>query len=256
LSVALAHSVEGAGPAVVLASSLGTTREMFAGQRTLLARDHTVISYDHRGHGESPAPPGRYTIAELGGDVLALLDGLAVARASFVGVSLGGMVGLWLAANAPERIDRLIVICSSAHPGSPERWAERAATVLAAGSTAPIADAVVGRWFSREFAEREPGVVAAAKGWLLASPAVGYAGCCAAIEVLDLRPELERIAAPTLVISAAQDESLPPAHGRVIASGVAGSRFELLPRGAHIVTIEEEAAVNEMIVRHLGGGDG
>jgi 3-oxoadipate enol-lactonase len=252
MSVELAHSVEGAGPAVVLASSLGTTREMFAAQRALLARDRTVISYDHRGHGGSPVPPGPYTVADLGGDVLALIDRLELDRVSFVGLSLGGMVGLWLAANAPERVERLIVICSSAYAGPPEPWAQRSAAVIAAGGTQTIADAVVARWFTPAFATSHPETIATAKRWLLASPAVGYAGCCAAIETLDLRPQLGEITAPTLVISAADDEALPPPQGRTIAAGIPAARFELLPRGAHIVTIEEEETVNALITEYLG----
>jgi 3-oxoadipate enol-lactonase len=255
-SVALSFEVEGppGAPTVLLASSLGTTRAMWEPQRRLLAANHRVISFDHRGHGDSPVPPPPYSIEELGGDVLALLDTLALERASCCGISLGGMLGLWLAINAPERIERLIVICTSAHPEPSGQWAARAETVLAAGGTQTIADAVVGRWFTPEFAARSPERVAAAREMLLSSPAEGYAGCCGVLERLDLRDGLARISAPTLVISAAGDLSLPPEHGRAIAAAIPGARFELLPHGAHIVTIEEERDVNPLITEHLAAG--
>jgi 3-oxoadipate enol-lactonase len=255
-AVALSYELEGPAdaPVVVLASSLGTTRAMWEPQRRLLAADHRVVSFDHRGHGDSPVPSGPYSIEDLGGDALALLDALELASVSWCGISLGGMVGLWLAANAPERIERLIAICTSAHPSPSQGWAVRAATVLAAGGTQTIADAVVGRWFTPEFAAHSPGRVAAARAMLLSTPAEGYAGCCRALERLDLRADLPRITAATLVISAAGDLALPPEHGQAIAAVVPDSRFVLLPHGAHIATIEEETAVNPLIREHLAAG--
>jgi 3-oxoadipate enol-lactonase len=256
IPVAVSRSLEGPldAPAVVLGSSLGTTRAIWEPQRPLLAAERRVVSYDHRGHGESPVPPAPYSIGDLGGDVLALLDALGLASVAYCGLSLGGMVGLWLAANAPERIESLIVICSSAHPGAPERWAQRAATVRAAGTTEPIVDAVMANWFTADFATHSPQRFAAAKAMLLSSPVEGYVGCCNAIEGLDLRRRLPQITAPTLVISAAGDGSLPPEHGREIATAIPGARFELLPHGAHIANVEEESAVNTLISEHLAVG--
>jgi 3-oxoadipate enol-lactonase/4-carboxymuconolactone decarboxylase len=252
-AVDLHFELDGASdaPPVVLSSSLGTTAAMWAPQRAALAADHRVISYDHRGHGDSPVPLGPYAIDDLGGDVLALLDRLEIERASWCGISIGGMVGLWLAANAPERIERLVVICSSAYAPPPSRWADRAAAVLAAGSTQTIADAVVERWFTADYAQRSPEGFAAAKAMLLSAPAEGYAGCCAVIERLDLREELARISAPTLVISAAGDEALPPEHGRAIADAIPQARFVLVEHGAHLVTIEQPAELNRLIATHL-----
>ena len=144
VTVVIHHEVSGPPDvrALLLGGSLGTTLEMWDGQAPLAQRLRTV-RYDHRGHGRSPAPPGPYEIADLGRDVLDLMDRLGLERASHCGVSLGGMVGMWLAANAPQRVDRLILICTSAHMPPASAWAERAATVRRTGGTDAIADAVV-----------------------------------------------------------------------------------------------------------------
>src|SRR5205085_944703 len=182
-----------------------------------LGRTHRVVRYDMRGHGGSPVPPSPYTIADLGGDVVALLDRLGIERASLVGVSLGGMVSMWLAANRPERIDRLVLCSTAPYLGPPEAWAERAALVLDEGAEA-VADAVVARWFSAEYAAAHPDVVGAVRADLAATPAEGYAACCGALEHMDLRADLARIAAPTLVIVGADDPVTTPALMRPIAA--------------------------------------
>jgi 3-oxoadipate enol-lactonase len=238
-------------PPLVLASSLGTTHAMWEPQTAALARTHRVVSYDHPGHGDSPAPPGPYGIDDLGSGVLALLDRLEIERASWCGLSLGGMVGLWLAEYAPQRIERLVLICTSAHAPPPSAWAERAAAVRAAGSTDGIAEAVVARWFTEPYAASHPDAVARAAAMIRGCDPEGYAGCCAVIERLDLRGELGAVVAPTLVISAAFDTALPPEHGRVIAEGIAGARFQVLTDGAHLASIECDHEVTALIAEHL-----
>src|SRR5215203_6172649 len=162
MTVALHHEVHGPADASVLllGGSLGTTLAMWDGQ-TPLGQRLSTVRYEHRGHGRSPAPPGPYEIADLGRDVIALMDRLELQRASHCGVSLGGMVGMWLAANAPERVDRLILICTSAHMPPAWAWAERAATVRRSDGTEAIADAVVERWLTPGFAAARPDVRAA-----------------------------------------------------------------------------------------------
>lgn len=236
----------GASP-VLLLGSLGTTHRMWDPQVAALEEHHRVIALDLRGHGRSPAPPGPYALADLGTDVLATLDELGLARASVVGLSIGGMVALWLAAHAPERVDRLVVLCSSAHVPPPERWRERAATVRSAGTTAPIADAVIDRWLT-------PGATVdreALRSMLLAQPAEGYAACCDALAGVDLREDLARIVAPTLVVSGAQDEAIRPDHQQRLAKGIAGARLEVLSPGAHIVSIERPEEVSRLLLDHL-----
>jgi 3-oxoadipate enol-lactonase len=241
---------EGA-PTVVLGSSLGTTLEMWEPQMGLLEPGRDVLRFDHRGHGGSPVPPGPYRIGDLGADVLALLDRLELERVSYCGLSLGGMVGMWLAINTPARIERLVLLCTSAHLPPASGWSERAEAVRAAGSTDPVADAVLGRWFTPAFARRHAEVVSRLRDMLTATPAEGYAACCGVIEALDLRAGLSEIQAPTLVIGAEQDQSTPPEHQRTIAGAVAGARLELLDPGAHLSNVERAEAVNSLIAEHL-----
>ena len=252
-TVARHHRIDGPAdrPPLLLGGSLGTNLSMWEPQLPALAGFRRVIAFDQRGHGRSPAPPGPYSIDDLGGDVLALLDALAIERADYAGLSIGGMIGLWLAINAPERIGRLVIICSSAKvDGSGFR--ERAATVLAAGSPAIVADAVLARWFTEPFARRHPELIARMRGMIAATPAAGYAGCCEAIAAMDLRPGLPAIGAPTLVIGAGQDPSLPAAaHSAVIAAAIPGARYEVVEPAAHIASVEASETVNALILEHL-----
>jgi 3-oxoadipate enol-lactonase len=252
-SSALHHEQSGPddAPVVLLGPSLGTTNEMWTPALASLERGHRVVRFDHRGHGRSPLPPRPWEIADLGGDVLALLDHLGLERVSYVGVSLGGMVGMWLAAHAPERIERLVCVCSSAYLPPPEVWAARAASVREAGSVSVVSASVLERWFTPRYAQEHPEVMAWMDAMLCACPAEGYAACCGVIERLDLRGDLAQITAPTLVIAAAEDPSTPPEHSASIAEGIRDARLEVLSRGAHLVAIERADEVTALIEQHL-----
>jgi 3-oxoadipate enol-lactonase len=249
------HEVTGPvdAPVVVLSNSLGTTLEMWDRQREALA-GYRVVRYDTRGHGRSPVPAGPSTIADLGGDLVALLDRLEIERASLVGVSLGGMTALWVAAHHPHRVDRLAPCFTSAQLGPPEMWQERIALVRAEGTQA-LADATIGRWFTPAFREREPQVVAEIRAVLQSTPAEGYASCSHAIQAMDLRDDLELIVAPTLVIAGAHDPSTPPSHGALIAEGIHGADFTVLDDAAHLGNIEQAGAYNAALLGHLQGGE-
>jgi len=235
---------------LVLVGSLGTTAAMWQPQIDGLPEWLRPIPIDLRGHGTQPAPKGPYTIEGLAGDVLADLDRLGLGRVSFCGLSLGGIVGMWLAANAQERIERLVLICTSAHLPPASVWHKRAALVRAAGSPEVLADAVVEAWFTRAWAEANPDLVADHRAMVARTPAEGYAGCCEAIAGADLRADLARIEAPTLVITGARDTAAPPEHQRGIAEGVAAARLEVLD-AAHLASVERAQEVNDLIVAHL-----
>ena len=239
-------------PVLVLSNSLGTTNEMWEPQLPALTESFRVLRHDRRGHGRSEVPPGPYTIADLGRDVLELLDSLELERVSYCGLSIGGMDGMWIAANAPERLDRLCLCSTSANLGPPELWVDRAATVRADGTDA-VADATMGRWFSSAFHEAHPEVVARFREMVASTPAEGYASCCEAIRDWDFRDELGRISAPTLVLSAEVDPSTPPEHGRLIADGIPGASFVVIPEAAHLVNVERPAEVDEAILGLLTG---
>jgi 3-oxoadipate enol-lactonase len=241
------------GPAVVLLNSLGTDLRMWDPQLAALEARHRVVRLDCRGHGESPVPPGPYAIADLGADVLALMDRLGIARAALCGVSLGGATALWLAAHAPERVSRLAVCFSSDSFGAPDGWTERAALVRA-GGTAAVATAVVRRWFTPALVSDRPELAERMRAMLAAMPAAGYAACCEAIAAADLGGDLAAIAAPTLVISGSEDEATPPEHGRRIAAAIPGARFVELERVAHLGNLERPEAFNALLLDHLGRG--
>jgi 3-oxoadipate enol-lactonase len=240
-------------PAVLLAGSLGTTLRMWDPQADALRADHglRVVAYDQLGHGASPVPPGPYAIEQLGRAALALMDHLGLERASFAGVSIGGMVGQWLAAHAPERVERLVLICTSAYVGPPEPWRERAATVRAAGTVEVVADAVAGRWLTPAYAAAHPPVAAALRAMLAGQPPAGYAACCEALATLDLRPVLAGIRARTLVVGGAQDAAIPPVHQERLAAVIPGARLALLDPGAHVVSVERADVVTDLIADHL-----
>jgi 3-oxoadipate enol-lactonase len=240
-------------PALLLAGSLGTTLRMWDPQADALRNDHglRVVAYDQLGHGASPVPDGPYSIARLGEAALALLDHLGLGRVSFAGVSIGGMVGQWLAANAPERIDRLVLICTSAHLGPPDPWEERARTVREAGTVEVIADAVSARWLTPPWAAAHPEARDALRAMLAAQPPEGYAACCDALAGLDERAGAAAIKAPTLVIGGAQDASIPPEHQERLAASIAGARLEILDPGAHVVSVERADVVTDLIADHL-----
>lgn len=249
MRVALHHEIAGPAdaPVVLLGHSLGTSSRMWDGVAPALAERLRVVRFDHRGHGRSPVPPGPYEIADLAGDVLALMDGLAIERAHHCGLSIGAMVAMWLGAHAPERVDRLILLCTSAHHPLASAWAQRAAAVLAAGTTEPVADSVVDRWLTPAFAAAHPEVRAHVRGLLLASPPDGYAACCGAIERMDLRTDLPRIAAPTLVVAGDEDPATPLEHQERIATAIPGARLEVIAGAAHLATAEQPAAVTRLL---------
>jgi 3-oxoadipate enol-lactonase len=258
--VKLAVTIDGAehapdAPVLVLANPIGTTMGIWRHQVPVLSRYFRVIRFEHRGHGvpgaQSPAPGGPYSMAELGADVLGLLSALGVERAAFAGVSLGGMVGIWLAANAPERISSLAVICAALVPlPSAQSWRDRAATVRGGGME-PIVDMVVPRWFTPAFLAACPGEVAGVAGMLRATIPAGYAGCGDAIAAMDLRPLLPAIKVPTLVVSGAEDPAAPPPQGALTAQGIKGSRLTVIRGASHFAHFQAPGPVTDALVTHF-----
>jgi 3-oxoadipate enol-lactonase len=255
-AVEVHHVVEAApglpedAPVVVLSNSLGSTLAMWDAQAPRLAQHFRVVRYDTRGHGRSPVPTGPYSIDDLADDLLGLLDRLGVGRAHVVGLSLGGMTAMRLAARNPERVDRLAVLCTSALLGPAQAWHDRAATVRAQG-TGAVAEAVVGRWYTEEFAAAHPDRIAAAEAMVAATPPEGYASCCEAIAAMDLTGDLSAIAAPTLAIAGADDPATPPEHLERIAAGVKDGSLLVVPRAAHLAAGEQPEAITRALLDHL-----
>jgi 3-oxoadipate enol-lactonase len=248
----LNHRLEGpeGAPVLVLSNSLGTALEMWDDQAPALRERFRILRYDTRGHGASPAPPGPYAIDDLGRDVLYLLDALGIGRASFCGLSVGGMTGMWLAGEAPERVDRLVLCCTSSLLGPKSLWDERIDTARTKGMGA-LVDSVTERWFTPGFRSRNPAAVEKVAAMLRATDPEGYAGCCAAIRDMDLRERLPSIQAPTLVVSGADDPATPPEHGRLIAEAIPGARFVVVPDASHLANMERPEEITRLILDHL-----
>ena len=243
------HRVDGPGdaPVLLLSNSLGAPLSMWDELVPALAERFRVLRYDQRGHGETPAPDGPYSIEQLACDALELLDHAEVERASFCGVSLGGMMGMWLAINAPERIDRMVLCCTSAHMPPPDLWAERAAAVRDEGMEA-VTDATLERWFTEA---ADQGSVERARVGLLSTDPEGYAACCEAIAQHDLREAIRAIDAPTLVVAGDDDPSTPPDHGRLIAESIPGARLRVLSQARHLIAMERPGEVAQIVLAHL-----
>lgn len=249
MTVALHHRVEGpaGAPVLVLLNSLGTDLRMWEPQARALRGELRIVRCDTRGHGRSPVPPAPYSIEDLGADVLALLDLLGVERASLGGVSLGGATALWLAANAPERVERLLACFTAASFGPPDPWLQRAAAVRAEG-VAPIVEGVLDRWLTDR---ADPGLRARMRAMMVATPAAGYAAATEVVAHLDLRDDLARVTAPTLVIAGGEDLACPPPVGRALADGIARAEFVELAGAAHLGNLERPDAVTDLIRSHL-----
>ena len=240
-------------PVLVLSHALGLSLGMWDPQVESLSRTFRVLRYDHRGHGGSPVPAGPYRIEDLGRDLLHLFDRLSLERMSFCGLSIGGMVGIWVASNAPERIDRLVLCCTAARMLRPDDFAARARTVREHGMEA-IVDSLIGRWFTPSFPASHPDAVARIQAILLSTPQEGYAGACEAIAQMDLRDDLPRITAPALVIGAEKDQSTPPEKSREIAQRIPAAELVIVPNAAHIANIEQPEVITDRILAHLKRG--
>jgi 3-oxoadipate enol-lactonase len=248
----LAHSVEGSasGPALVLSSSLGTTRDLWEPQLPALVSHFRLVRYDHPGHGESPVADRPITVDDLALGVVELLDFLEIERASFCGVSLGGAVGMALALHAPDRVDRLVLACTSARFGEPAMWHDRVAAVRA-GGTAAIADAVLGRWFTPSYASDHSDLVARFRTMLESTPSPGYTACCEALADWDARELVRRIETPTLVIAGADDVATPPSDAEYLADAIPDARLAILDEAAHLANVEQPEAFDRALLEHL-----
>ncbi|WP_206996353.1 3-oxoadipate enol-lactonase [Trinickia mobilis] len=240
-----------AAPWLVLSNSLGADLSMWTAQVEAFSQHFRVLRYDTRGHGHSDAPKGPYTIEQLTGDVLGLLDALAIERANFCGISMGGLTGIALAARHPERLNRVVLSNTAAHIGSPEIWVPRAKRAREEGMLA-IADAVLSRWFSAGFIESEPLVFAQIRDVFVHTNNEGYASNCEAIDGADLRGELAGIKVPSLVIAGTHDVSTTAEQGRALVSGIPGARYAELD-AFHISNIERADEFTPTVLDFLAG---
>jgi 3-oxoadipate enol-lactonase len=240
-------SVEGrdGGPTLMLSNSLGCTMAMWEPQLPVLTKLFRVIRYDRRGHGKS-GMNGPVSMERYGKDVLAILDDLNIDTVHWCGLSMGGMVGQWLGANAPDRFNKMILANTSCYYPDPTNWHNRIKAVRE-GGIASVADAVIGGWLTADFRERDPDATAKMKAMLLATPVDGYLAACEALSTLDQRALLPNIKSPVLVIAGKQDNATPVSAGEFIRANIPGASMTLLD-AAHISNVEQSHAFTEAVV--------
>jgi 3-oxoadipate enol-lactonase len=237
-------------PVVLMSNSLGTALEMWDPQMPTLRDRFRVLRYDSRGHGRSAAPSGDYTIELLADDAIGLLDGLGVERAHFVGLSKGGMVGQVLGARNGDRLISLTLCSTASYMAPKDLWQERIRTARERGMAAMV-DQVVERWFTPDFRASGGPAVERVREMILATPAEGYAACCAAIRDMDLRETIGGIEVPTMIVAGAQDPATPPERAEEIHGRVKGSTLELIDDAAHLLNIEQTVTFNHLLVEFI-----
>jgi 3-oxoadipate enol-lactonase len=239
------------GPVLVLAHSLGVSSEMWAPQVEVFGRRFRLLLYDHRGHGGSDLPAGPWRIDDFGRDLLGLLDGLGIASVRFCGLSMGGIVGLWLGQNAPERVERLALCNCAAAFENPAPLRARGEAVVAGGMAA-VVEAVLERWFTEGFRRDRPEAVEEIRALLLRSSPEGYARTCEALCAVDLRPGLASLAVPSLAVSGRHDLSTPVEWTRAFAEAMPDCRLAELD-SAHLSNLEAAEEFNRVVGEFLGG---
>ena len=247
----ISYDIHGAvdSPAIIFLNSIGSTRALWDRQRRAFDSRYRILQYDARGHGRSSVPPGPYSIAQLAGDALAILDAESIAAAHVCGLSLGGITALWMAVHAPDRVRSLVMANTGARIGSVEFWDARMALVRERGMTA-VADIAIPNWFTEGFRGREPEAAQRIRDDIEATSAEGYLACCAAMRDEDLRPSLPLLRCPLLAIAGALDRSTAPELLQFVHVQVPGSQFVTLD-AAHISNIEQEAAFNTALATFL-----
>ena len=235
------------GPPLLFSNSLGSDLDLWLPQLDVV-RDRRVIRYDTRGHGRSVGTSS-WTIDLLGEDAVAVLDAAGVEQADFVGISLGGLTGMWLGVHAPHRVGKLVLANTGAKIGTPETWNQRISAVQTDGLAA-IADSVLARWFTPGFAASNPDTVARIRHTLIHTPPAGYIACCEALREADLRNQIAAISRPVLVVTGTHDLSTPPALGEFIRTRIEGARLIELDC-AHISNVEQADAFNRALLDFL-----
>ncbi|PLR37630.1 3-oxoadipate enol-lactonase [Chimaeribacter coloradensis] len=236
-------------PLLVLSNSLGTTYSLWQPQMAALTAHFRVLRYNQRGHGATPLPAEPLTLAQLGDDVIALLNHVGVERAYFCGISMGGLTGMWLNRYAPSRFHAFAVANTAARIGSREGWQARAETVRTQGLK-PVAEASPARWFSAAFIQRHPDQVNALASALAAADAEGYAACCGALAAADLRSALPAMVRPMLVLAGQDDPVTTVQDATEIVRHAPDAELHILP-ASHLSNIAVPEAFTARLLHFL-----
>jgi 3-oxoadipate enol-lactonase len=237
-------------PVLVLVNSLGLSLDMWDPQVPRLATRFRLLRYDCRGHGRSAVPIGPYSLDQLGRDLLGLFDALEIETAAICGLSLGGMIALWLAANHPARLTRVVLANTGARIGTDTTWKERIEAIQQ-GGLAAVRDTVVGRFLSAAYRQRHPEVNQWVANMLMATPPAGYIAACEALAAADLHDALPRLRLPCLVIGGTADQATPPAQSEELQSAIPGSELALLPGAPHLSNVEQADTFTALLAAFL-----
>ena len=246
------YTIEGEGPWITLAHSLACDSSMWDEQADLLSKNYRVLRYDTRGHGQTSAPPGPYTLTQLADDVHGLFQHLGITRTHWMGISMGGMIGQTYALEHPGTIASLVLADTTSRRASNAdvMWGERIAMAQAQGMSA-LVDDTLARWFTASFIVRQPEVVARTASGILATSVNGFCGCCAAISKIDTLDRLHEITCPVLVMVGEEDHGTPPAMARQIHDHLPNSQFVLIKDAAHIANIEQPGVFNHALMAFM-----
>lgn len=236
-------------PVLMLSNSLGTNLHMWDEQVRAFTEHFRLIRYDRRGHGRSGVSEGPYSMERFGKDALAILDALSVKKANWCGLSMGGMVGMWLGAHAPERFIKLVLANTTHYYPDKSGWADRINLITERGLTG-IVDANLERWFTKEFRERAPKTLLRMRELFVATPVKGYVACVEAIRDMDLREALGKIKAPTLVIAGRYDPATTVPMAEAICAGIPHAKLVVL-ESAHISNIEQSQKFTDTVLDFL-----
>ncbi len=248
--VATEPLARGGGEPLVFLHALGCDHLLWENVAAGFADRHRMMRYDLRGHGKSETGGGESTIADHVRDLIGLLDRLAIGRATLLGISVGGMIALATAQRHPDRVQRLVLCATAARIGTSESWTDRIAAVRAKG-LAGMADAILARWFTPEFAVREPAIVTAHRERLERTSLEGYLATCAALRDADLRADLPNVRAPALVLAGQHDLAVPLATARELADRLPHARWRLVECCAHLPPVEQPTEVSAAIASFL-----
>lgn len=247
------YEIVGNGPWLTLSHSLACDLHMWDDQMPLLTKSFKVLRFDTRGHGQSSAPAGDYTLDELADDVKGLFDALGIRRTHWIGLSMGGMIGETFALKYPGIFASLVLAdtTSKRPPNAAQMWGERVAIARARGM-APLVDSTLSRWFTEPYRNARPDVMARIGATIASTPAEGYAGCCIAISKIDLTHRLKEITCPVQIIVGEEDHGTPPEMAREIHANLPGSELVIIPSAAHLSNVEQTEAFNQAISGFLG----
>jgi 3-oxoadipate enol-lactonase len=249
---AINYEVEGPqnAPALILSNSIATNLHMWDDQAPAFSKQFRLVRYDRRGHGKSAAPKGPYTIELLARDALAVADAVGAKKFNWCGLSLGGMVGQWLGANAPERLNKMVISNTNYYYADKQAWDDRIKLVGEKGMEA-LASPMMERWFPPEFRASAPEKVARVRAMLTATSTDGFIGCAYAIRAMDFRESNKRIGVPTLVIVGAKDVATIPAYGEEMVAQIKGSQLASIPDAGHIANIAQPKIYADTVIRFL-----